>query len=1133
MPVVPAVHLSVATPWSFHHGASGVHELAQAAAARGIGVLGLADLNGMWGAVYFQQACAAAGVRPLFGLRLEVEGARAQVLARDAAGWAAACRLASRPHLEETERAAPGIGRSVRLFSWLNEERTRAPGGLVVLARDADLLRALRAAGGAVDLCVAARPGAAAADDADLAADLGLEAAAAPPVAFADRTQYARHRLLAAIGHNENLSRLDEARDPAAEFGLAPKDAWLRDEVSLAAAYAAAPRALAAAAEIAASLTFTIPLGIKRMPRANLTDGAFGAGAGAGAAAAELERRCLRARARRRLTGPEWQERGYAAQLARELNLIRTQDLADYFLIVEEIAAWAQAQGIQNCGRGSAANSLVSYLLGFTHVDPLRHGLWFDRFLNAGRADFPDVDLDFAWDERDRVLDFVYRRHGRDRAAMLGTHVTFGMRGAVREIAKALGVPAAEIEPVTRALPWAYDGSLDLERIRSHPRTARLPLDAEPWKTILTEAYALRDFPRHLGVHAGGMVIAPGALTDHLPLQLARKETEDGRVVITQWDMYPVEDAGLLKMDLLGNRGLAVIRDAAAAVERHHALRVDFARVDAEQDLRTRDLLARGDTMGCFYVESPSMRGLLTQLQCRDFATLVAASSIIRPGISSSGMMQAYVERHLAVARGGRHDDAWYLDPRLRDLLGETYGVMAYQEDVLRVAQHLAGMSAAEADALRKAMTHKRSQQAIASFGARFVAGAVARGMSSAAAAELWRQVESFSGYSFCKAHSASYAQISYRSAWLRAHFPAEFMAAVLSNHGGYYSTFAYIAEARRMGLRLRLPCVNNGTAAFTGRGREVRVGLAEVRGVSAATLARCLAARAAGGLFTSMGDFVARARPQPHELDSLARAGALDALPDGLTRPERLRWAALAAPDLARRAAPGEASLFAGTAVRRPPPAPEFPLQRQLELEEQALGWLVSAHPLALWKDRIAAAGVVPARDLARHAGRSVRLVGWQVTQKPVRASDGQPMLFLSFEDTSAIYETVMFPQAYKRLAPWTLTQGPYLVEGRVLDANGALTVEVRGLQLLRDVPYRREAGARRSSSHEQIDPPLVGVGLDPLLPGQGDVVRLGVERVVQVSHGWPSENCRGQRRRDLVRGHVIFNEVAISHRR
>ena len=1052
MPAPPVVQLAVATPWSFHHGAAGVEELARAAAARGIGALGLADRNGLWSAVYFQRACQTAGVRPLFGMQMEVEGARAQLLARDATGWSALCRLTTRFHLEEVARAAPGVGHSVRLLGWLREERARAPGSLVVLTRDTELLRALGGSGTA-DLFVAARPGAAAAEDADLAADLGLEAAAAPPVAFNDRAQYARHRLLAAIGANENVSRLDEARDPAAEFGLVPKDAWLRDAVSLAAAYTAAPRALATAAAIAESCVFTIPLGQKRMPRTGL---------GAGAAM-ELERRCQAARARRYLTGPEWEERGYAAQLARELNLIRAQDLADYFLIVEEIAAWAQAQGIQNCGRGSAANSLVSYLLGFTHVDPLRHGLWFDRFLNAGRADFPDVDLDFAWDERDRVLDFVYRRHGRDRAAMLGTHVTFGVRGAVREIAKAMGVPAAEIGPITRALPWAYDGSLDLERILTHPRTARLPLDAEPWKTILQEAYALRDFPRHLGVHAGGMVIAPGPLTDHLPLQLARKETEDGRVVITQWDMYPVEDAGLLKMDLLGNRGLAVIRDATAAVAQHHGLAVDFARVDAEQDLRTRDLLARGDTMGCFYVESPSMRGLLTQLQCRDFATLVAASSIIRPGIASSGMMQAYVERHLTVMGAkGRHDESWYLDPRLRQLLGETYGVMAYQEDVLRVAQNLAGMSAAEADALRKAMTHKRSQEAISSFGARFTAGAIAHGAAPAAAEELWRQIESFSGYSFCKAHSASYAQISYRSTWLRAHFPAEFMAAVLGNHGGFYSTFAYLAEARRMGLRLLLPCVNTGVASFSGGGRKVRVGLSEIRGLSPTTLARLLAARAAGGLYASMEDFVARVRPQPQELDSLARAGALDALPDGLTRPERLRWAALAAPDLRRRATEKEAQLFGEVELRRPPAAPEFPPLRQLELEEEALGYLVSAHPLALWQDRIRAAGVVPARDLAQHLGRRVRLVGWQVTQKPLRTAGGEPMMFISFEDTTAIYETVMFPQAYRRLAPWTLTQGPYLIEGVPKDEHGALTVDVRDLQLLRDVPYRRERAAR-----------------------------------------------------------------------
>jgi len=1051
MPSPSAVQLSVASPWSFHHGAAAVEDLAAAAAARGIRALGLADRNGMWGAVYFQSACVAAGVKPLLGMRLEVEGVRAQLLARDAAGWAALCRLTTRLQLEQIPRAAPGVGRSSRLRGWLNEERERAPGGFVTLSQDADLLHALQGSGGADGLFVAVRPGAAAADDAALAAELGLEAAAAPPVSFLDRAHYARHRLLAAIGANENVSRLDEVRDPSAEYGLAPKHAWLRDEVSLAAAYAAAPRALKVAAEIADSCNFRVQLGKKRMPRTGL----------GAAAMAELEKRCQAGRITRHLDGPEWESRGYAAQLARELALIRSQDLADYFLIVAEIVEWARAQNIQNCGRGSAANSLVSYLLGFTHADPLRHGLWFDRFLNEGRVDFPDVDLDFAWDERDRVLDFVYRRHGRDRAAMIGTHVSFGVRGAVREIAKAMGVPAAEIAPITRALPWAYDGSLELERMRAHPRTARLPLDAEPWKTILAEAFAIRAFPRHLGVHAGGMVIAPGPLTEFLPLQLARKETEDGRVVITQWDMHPVEDAGLLKMDLLGNRGLAVIRDATAAVELHSGIRADFSRVDAEQDLRTRELLARGDTMGCFYVESPAMRGLLTQLKCRDFSTLVAASSIIRPGISSSGMMQAYVERHRQVASGGGHDEAWYLDPRLRELLGETYGVMAYQEDVLRVAQLLAGMSAAEANALRKAMTHKRSQETITTFGARFVDGAVAHGVAREVALELWRQVESFSGYSFCKAHSASYAQVSYRSAWLRAHFPAEFMAAVLSNHGGFYATFAYLAEARRMGLRLRLPCVNAGNLAFSGRGRVLRVGLAEVRGLGAVTRARLLASRVRDGLFLSMEDFCARVRPQPHELDTLARAGALDALPDGLTRPERLRWSALAAPGLARRATPQAASLFAEAPVRPPPPAPEFPPLRQLELEEEALGWLVSAHPLALWKDRIEAAGAVPARELHRYVGRRVQLAGWQVTQKPIRTADGQPMMFLSFEDTTAIYETVMFPQAYKRLAPWTLTQGPYLLAGRVLDEHGALSVQVEELRLLRDVPYRRERKA------------------------------------------------------------------------
>ncbi|MFK5956109.1 MAG: DNA polymerase III subunit alpha [Planctomycetota bacterium] len=1061
-----AAQLSVATPWSFHWGASRVAELATAAAERGVAALGMADLNGLWGAVPFQRACESKGVKPVFGLRLRVEGVEAQLLAMNSDGWAALCRLSTKVQLTLSPvRGAAmvfvehvGLGIPRLLLQWLLEERERvASGSFAILSRHGDLLRALQAQSGDEDLYVAQQSGARAQRDADLASTLQLPTLACPAVVFASPEDFTRHRLLVAIGRNTNLSRLPAAAlacaDPSIRGSRAREvPAWLRNELELGMDYRYYPESLQRARELAERADYRIPLGVKRMPRLRLKSDIGGDPhadpvAHQAAAWAELERAC---RAGITCRGLAWNE-AYAQQLQRELQLIREQDLSDYFLIVADIVSWAQQQGIQNCGRGSAANSLVSYLLGFTHVDPLQHDLWFDRFLNRGRPDFPDVDLDFAWDERDRVLDRMVRRHGNDHVAMLSTHVTFGARGAIRELAKAMGVPPVEITPITRALPWSR-GGLDLDRLRSHPKSAQLPLQEEPWRTILQQAVAIDGFPRHLGVHAGGMVLAPTALTDHLPLQRARKQTEDGHLVITQWDMGPVEDAGLLKIDLLGNRGLAVVRDAQKMVRRNSGIKLGFGRLNPKTDLRTQEMIAAGDTMGCFYIESPSMRSLLRKLRCREFTTLVAASSIIRPGISSSGMMQAYIERHHAVRTTGKHQADWYLHPLLRELFSETYGVMAYQEDVLRVAQRLAGMTAADADGLRKAMTKKGAHKRLPEWRSTFMCGVQKAGLTVEVAAELWRQIESFAGYSFCKAHSASYAEVSYRSAYLRAHHPAEFMASVLRNHGGFYASFAYVAEALRMGLTVERPCVNRGGGHFFGRARSLRTGLYEIQGLRRALVPQLLEEREHGGPYIGMQDFVSRLTPTREQLELLVRAGAMDGLPDGFTRPERMRWTALYKSSRTASAV-REARLFADPGVPAPPTAAEFSIRRLLEMEEETLGYLVSRHPLSLHQEAIRAVDVVPARDLAKYAGRRVRLVGWQVTQKPVRTKSGESMSFLSFEDTTALYETVLFPQAYKRLAPWTLTRGPYVIEGIARDEFGSITVEVDHLQLLRDV--------------------------------------------------------------------------------
>jgi error-prone DNA polymerase len=637
---------------------------------------------------------------------------------------------------------------------------------------------------------------------------------------------------------------------------------------------------------------------------------------------------------------------------------------------------------------------------------------------------------------------------------MISTHVCFASRGAVREIAKVMGVPPSEITLITKRLPSGWETGSIAEAVRKDPRSSGLPIDQEPWRTIFSQATQLGGFPKHLGIHAGGIVISPTPLTDYLPLQRAAKETEAGHVIVTQWDMYPVEDIGLVKIDLLGNRSLAVIDDAIGAVRANTGTVIDYTRFNPIEDHATREIIRKGDTMGCFYVESPSMRSLLRKLDCDTFDGLVAASSIIRPGIASSGMMQAYVDRFHQTRRAGEHDSSWYLHPRMREALEATYGVMAYQEDVLKVAEMIAGMSPEDSDGLRKAMSKKRDFVAIERYKRQFIGGAVTHGCSPIVAEELWRQIESFSGYSFCKAHSASYALVSYQAAYLRAHHPAEFIAAVLSNYGGYYATFAYVSEAKRMGLRVLLPCVNQSEWHFTGQGATVRVGLCQLQGLQKQDGRRILDERRRGGPFAHLADFIRRIPIPPTTVDTLIRAGAFDAIADGMNRPQLMRQSAcggLLQSGTASAASRGALDFFSASPPPLVPPVKDYDWRQSLSCETEAIGFAVSAHQLTLYKDALCRLRVLKASELEHHVGKTVSLVGWQVTRKRLRTKHDEPMVFITFEDTHALYETVMFPREYRRFASLTMATGPFLVTGQIASEHGAVTVTIKDLRLLR----------------------------------------------------------------------------------
>lgn len=878
-------------------------------------------------------------------------------------------------------------------------------------------------------------------------------------------------------------------------------------------------------------------------------------------------------------------------RLEYELGIISQLGFCDYFLLVHRIVQEARRRGFFTLGRGSAANSIVTYVLGISHVCPLRHGLHFERFLNPERSSPPDIDLDFSWRERDEILRWCFEFFGHEKVALISTIQTLRMRQAVREVGKAWGLSPEELNGFNRLKSVGYVVEERGEGATTKLRELGLE---EPWRTILHYAQRLAGWPRHLSIHCGGVVIAPENVNRWVPLTRSAKG-----FVITQMDMVGVEELGLVKMDLLSNRSLGVLKDALQAAEQtlalgqrtsragapppslslpsqqrasevpdpahhngkrakaghehdapscqaahrgavlaHEAARMKLAGTrrgtsvalagllehfdqssspsvhgssprslrelifDLEtltQDPATRALIHEGRTMGCFYIESPGMRALFERLRCREFAEVVAASSIIRPGVAESGMMDEYIARHQGRQRPRQRFER--VQALLQRLLPETYGVMVYQEDVLLVAHEIAGMSYGEADVLRRAMSGKsRGEEAMAAAHERFVSGAMERhGLTREEAEEIWRQIASFAGYSFCKGHSAAFAVLSYQVAWLKAHYPAEFFAAVLDNGGGFYGAGAYIEEARRWGVRIMNPCVNCGEVSYRGRTHHaahlqaqgwVQVGLGAIAQISDEVSHRIVNERRAHGPYRSLHDFLSRTAPAPHEARQLARAGALDCLAAPSTmlscscgeqgislhamselcasRQRILLELELAfretawgddaedlplstketapLPDLASPANEGKRQRARGD--RLASIAPREGQARLCRWEMETLGFMVHGHPLDFVEIPPAA---VPARRIRRFAGRRVTMVGWAIAAKELTASNsGQPMKMLTLEDRTDSFEAVLFPKVYARYAPRTLSCGPYLVQGRVDMRLGSPTLEVENIEVL-----------------------------------------------------------------------------------
>ena len=893
------IHLNCHSHYSFLAGADRIDALVAAARRMPGSALALTDTNGLYGAVPFQQAARTAGIRPIFGVEVDqpetadlMPPQRAVLLAKNLKGFGELCRIITDRHFSP---------------EFMLADRLRAcSDDVIILSPDRHLLDTIARARGGGNLyaeltahdhrwsastrkrlipnpathIIGRNPNAHKRGPASRWRDWRLLAFAQKrglPVVATNRVFFIRpkdwqvHRLLSAIRTNTTVHTLP----PGA---AASPDAWLKPPAEMARLFDDIPEAVHNTLRIAERCDVSLELGRTKLPPFDLP---------ADETAASLLRRLSHEGMRRQYSGTA--RDAARVRLENELAVIHRLKLEPYFLIVWDIVREAAARGIPTVGRGSAANSLVCRTLNITEVDPLRYNLYFERFLSLERSDYPDIDIDFPWNRRDEMLDYVFDTYGHEHVALISTHVHFRSRSLIREVGKALGVPVPEIDAFTRTLPH-FSSMAELETVRETvPECRGLPMEDEPYRTILELSRRIEGFPRHLSIHCGGIVISPLPITDFIPLQ----KTPKG-FAVTQYDMYPVEDMGLLKIDLLAQKGLAVLSDTVKDVQANYGVTIDFNCMDPVTDPKTRALVKAGRTIGCFYIESPGMRNLLQKLGVETFEMLTAASSIIRPGVSDSGMMKAFIDRH-----NGR-EAVHYLHPKLEPILNETFGVMIYQEDVIKVAHAIAGMSLGEAEGLRKCMSKKRDWEAMENYRERFVTGALANGVTPDIAQELWRQMESFAGYAFCKAHSASFARVSYQTAWLKAHYPAEFMAAVLSNQGGFYDTCAYVEEARRLGLTLLPPDINDSEHRFIAsttpgpvtlrqaqgdivahrphpqKRSRVRVGLMQVKHLSRNTIDSILEQRK-NGPYASLEDFLSRVDIGESEAESLIRCGAME----------------------------------------------------------------------------------------------------------------------------------------------------------------------------------------------------------------------------------------------------------------
>lgn len=981
-------------------------DLVTAAQFHRVRTLGLTDHRYLTGAVAFDEACRSAGIKPIFGLEIDVAyhsySGRLVLLAQNLAGWSNLSRLSSKNLADGVDIDIDLIDRhhdglvclTGGLWGILRELMINAPANKNWPKRWLEDLKGIFQTDCFVEIQrYTSGPLKNEPAQLNLAKQFDLPIIASQNIHYRDPQDRQLFNTVTAIHQNLLITQVESLQqNPLTMHFPATADFLHR--------YHDIPHALSNLMAVEERCNFELPTGKIHFPTFPTPDGLS-------------QSEYLRARAYdgakkiyHHLT-PQIKER-----LDYELSIITEMGYEPIFLIMEDVLNQARKLNIPTSSRGSAASSLVAHCLNITSPDPLDLNLYFERFLNPARNKPPDIDTDIASHRRDEVIQYVFDTYHHDRVAMVGTINRFRPKSALGDVAKAYGLTPEAIRQLSKKLPSSFRFRTDSEQTDPF---ALLVQDASipRIKEITNDAKAILDMPRHLSVHPGGIVIAPFPITDLIPLM----HSESLGINHAQYDLVGIEKLGMVKIDLLGIRGLTVLGEVANQIQSWHQKEYQDGLQVLEQiphnDPDTAKTVSHAQTIGCFQIESPGMRSTLREIKAKSVEDIMAALALYRPGPLKGGLRDAFVRRF----RG--EEPVAHIHESLTDLLNDTLGVILYQEQVLKIAHELGGLSIAQADILRRAMSHFDPGGVMITLRENFIEGAARRhNVPTETAERIWEMMAAFAGYGFPKAHAASYAQLAWNSAWSKTHFPAEFMCAVLGFGGGYYSQRVYLMEARRLGLTINPPHINHSTERFRvtyPQGQPVLyMGLGQVRDLTHKTIMAILKFRP----FHSFEDFIIRADPQSKEARHLVMCGAFDGLttiPEALQRIEHKRL-------------PGQFNLFTSDQVE----SEWDPIQKS-QAQQEVLGISLEMSPLEQHADTIQSSGAVSTTEAENLIGQKITVAGMRQSFRRFRNRSREMMGNLTLEDFEGSLAVLIPPLLYRQHHLALQAYGPFLIEGTI----------------------------------------------------------------------------------------------------